>query len=435
MTPDEAEAYLLQFPSFAALGGKAYAPGLERIEALMQGMGNPHEALRVAHVAGTNGKGSTASMLASIGVAAGRRVGLHTSPHLYRLHERMRIDGIAISGVRLATLVSRNRVLFEEVRPSFFEITVALSLLYFAEEGVDEAVIEVGLGGRLDATNIVVPAVCVVTTIGLEHTAFLGETLEAIAAEKAGIIKPGVPVVCGVEPAEVAAVIRRRADACGAPYHGLDEEVELGDVATSAAGTTMDVVTPIRTHAGLFVPLPGRFQARNAALAVRTAEVFWDEEVRDTGRPVFEGLRAVRRFAGLRGRLEVLSREPLIVQDVGHNHDGLSVSLAFMNEQIERQGGRLSVAFGVMRDKSVDRMAELLKSARAEVILVPIPGERAWPARELLSFLQGFGLEVRQAMHVDEAIAGFREHAAPGDGLLITGSHLVAAQVDKALRS
>ncbi|MDZ4700969.1 MAG: Mur ligase family protein, partial [Rhodothermales bacterium] len=207
MTIADAEAYLLGLPSFSVAGAVAYAPGLERIAALMAGMGDPHRVLRVAHVAGTNGKGSTSSMLAAIGTSTGRRVGLHTSPHLYRLQERMRIDGVAIPDGRLAGLVGRYVDLFEAVGPSFFEATVALSFLYFAEEGVDLAVVEVGLGGRLDATNIVEPSVCAITTIGLEHTAILGDTLEAIAAEKAGIIKAGVPVVSGVESPDAAGVI------------------------------------------------------------------------------------------------------------------------------------------------------------------------------------------------------------------------------------
>ncbi|MEZ4703505.1 MAG: folylpolyglutamate synthase/dihydrofolate synthase family protein [Rhodothermales bacterium] len=429
MTFADAEAYLLRLPSFSAIGGAAYVPGFERIEALLAGMGDPHRALRIAHVAGTNGKGSTASMLASIGTAAGKRMGLHTSPHLYRLNERMRIDGVPIPDEQLAVLVARHAALIERVRPSFFEATVALSLLHFAEEAVDAAVVEVGLGGRLDATNIVSPAVCAITTIGLEHTAFLGDTIEAIAAEKAGIVKPGVPVVCSVEQPSAVEVVRRIAHRQAAPFHGLDDEVTIAELSAAISGITMDVTTPQRMYAGLFLALPGRFQARNAALATRVAELFFEDEMAGSGAAVYRGMRQVRRLSGLRGRLEVLAQEPLIVQDVGHNHDGLSASLAFMNEQLAGSGGRLFVVFGVMRDKDIDRMAQLLKTAEAHVVLVPISVERALPPPELADRLSRHVLSIHRSASVEDALMWFRRQATPDDGLLITGSHFVASQI------
>jgi dihydrofolate synthase / folylpolyglutamate synthase len=429
MTIAEAEAYLLGLPSFSAVGSAAYAPGLERIARLMAGMGDPHRALRVAHVAGTNGKGSTSSMLAAIGTATGRRVGLHTSPHLYRMQERLRIDGAAIPDERLAGLVGRYVDLFEAVGPSYFEATVALSLLYFAEEAVDLAVVEVGLGGRLDATNIVKPAVCAITTIGLEHTAILGDTLEAIAAEKAGIIKAGIPVVSSVASPEASGVIADIARRVGAPLLAIDNDVKIADLTTSLAGVTMDLTTPVRQYTGLYVALPGRFQARNAAVAVRAAEVIFERETQAGGQAVYEGMRRVRALSGIRGRLEVVSAEPLIVQDVGHNHDGLSASLAFMNEQVEERGGRLFVVFGVMRDKDVERIAHVLKDANARVLLVPIGVERAMPPEELAAVFLRHDLSVHRSDSVEAAMMWFRREHRPEDGLLITGSHYVAAHV------
>jgi dihydrofolate synthase/folylpolyglutamate synthase len=429
MTFAEAEALLLDMPSFAAIGEAAYAPGLDRIKALMDGMGDPHRTLRVAHVAGTNGKGSTCSMLASIGTAAGLKVGLHTSPHLYRMNERMRIDGTSIPDERLAGLVGRWAGLFGTVRPSFFEATVALSLLYFAEEGVDVAVVEVGLGGRLDATNVVEPAVCAITSIGRDHTAILGDSIAEIAAEKAGIAKAGVPLLCAAEQPEALAEIRRIARLRGAPIHVLDEETALDEVEATREGNRWDLCTPVRTYVGLGVPLPGRFQFRNATLAVRAAEFFYRAAVSESGRAVYEGLRHVRRYAGLRGRLEVLETEPLIVQDVGHNLDGLSASLAFMNEQ-KREGGRLFVAFGVMRDKDVEGMARLLGIARARVLLIPVDAARAMPPSELAVILSRHVETITSCDTVGEAVAQFRRQAAPRDALLITGSHYVASQVD-----
>ncbi len=428
MTYDEAVAYLLRLPSFSAIGSAAYVPGLARIAALLDGMGAPHSGLRVAHVAGTNGKGSTASMLASIATSLGRRVGLHTSPHLYRVNERMRIDGVPIPDARLAALVARYAPLIDRVAPSFFEATVALSLCYFSEASVDLAVVEVGLGGRLDATNIVAPSVSVVTSIGLDHTALLGDTVEAIAAEKAGIVKQGVPVICGADQPSVVAVVRGVASRVGAPLHVLDDEVETTVSAATVMGTECDIATPLRTYAGVRIALPGRFQPRNASMAVRAAELLFTPHLAESGAGVYRGLRAVREQAGLSGRLEVMAQEPLVVRDVGHNLDGLSAGLSFMNEWIGK-GGRLFVIFGVMNDKDVDGMARLLSDAGAKVHLIPAGVERALSPPELAALLARYGISVTSSGSLPDAMQWFNRQSTPLDGLLITGSHHIASQV------
>ncbi|MDZ4698835.1 MAG: cyanophycin synthetase, partial [Rhodothermales bacterium] len=215
----------------------------------------------------------------------------------------------------------------------------------------------------------------------------------------------------------------------GAPLLALDSDVQIAHVTASLAGITMDLSTPVRQYVGLHVALPGRFQARNAAVAVRAAEVIFEEESRASAKVVYAGLRRVRALSGIQGRLDVMATEPLIVQDVGHNHDGLSASLRFMNEQLAWGGGRLFVVFGVMRDKDIDRMAQLLREAGARVVLVPIGVERAMPPEEVAAVCARHGLSVQRSDSVEDAMVWFRRLGRPEDGLLITGSHYVAAHV------
>lgn len=429
MTPKEAEAYLLALPRFAARGA-AYRPGLERMEALMEAMGRPHRAFRSLHVAGTNGKGSTASFLAAIATAAGRRTGLHTSPHLFDLSERLRIDGRPASWTWIAEAVARYRDAFDAIEPSFFEATVALSFLYFAESDVEWAVVEVGLGGRLDATNVIHPVLSVITAIGLDHTDLLGGTLTAIAREKAGIIKAGVPVLTAATQPDAVEAIRSVASARTSAVHRLQDEVVVEATAPSLTGARLTARTPLRYYENLDVGLAGAHQRTNALLALRAAELALPDVRRGAG-PVYRGLCEVRGLAGLRGRLDVLSREPLVVADVGHNADGLAAALGFVRAHA-KPGGRCRVLFGAMRDKALPEMARLLAHASAVVTPVPLAGERAVPAGELGTLFASCGVDVTRPAAVPDGLALFLEQAAPRDVLLITGSHLVVAQLPPA---
>ena len=430
LTIEAALGYLHALPRFADRGAAAYHPGLARMEALMAAMGDPHQAFRSIHVAGTNGKGSTASMIAAVGTAAGRRVGLHTSPHLFHLSERMRVDGVPAPDDWLAAAVARYHGTIDAVRPSFFEATVALSFRYFADAGVDDAVVEVGLGGRLDATNVLRPAVAVITHIGLDHTELLGDTLSLIAREKAGIIKPGVPVVVAAEQPDVLAVLREAAREREAPFHVAPDEARLHGLREEVDGLTLHVETPLRRYDELFAGLPGLHQSANAQLALRAAELAY-AEVRRGPAAVYAGLRDVRRLAGLRGRLDVLHRHPLVVADVAHNPDGLGAALAFTRSRIGA-GGRLHVLFGAMRDKDVAAMAHLLAGAGAVVTPVPIPGERALAAEELAGLLARFSVLVAPARSAPDGLAHFLRSASPLDALLISGSHQVVAQLPES---
>lgn len=432
MTYAEATAYLHALPSFVTQGAEAFAPGLERIEALMQVMGHPHLKYPVVHIAGTNGKGSTASFLASIAFSLGKKVGLHTSPHLFHLAERLRVNGKPASEQWLAEQVSIFQKDFDRIGVSFFEATVALSLLCFSHEAVDLAVIEVGLGGRLDATNIVEPDLTIITSVGLDHTDILGETLEEIAAEKAGIIKPAIPVISGVERAEAEAIIRTVADQHNAPFHSIDDEtswhpsVEIHQRYRKAR-------TPLRDYPDLQIGLPGRHQYKNAMLALRGAELLFPEATRDV-QCVKKGLGEVVVHSGLRGRIEVCREEPMVVLDVGHNPDGLCEALAFMKEALYAKDGHLYVAFGCMRDKDVKTMSGMLAAARARVLVLPVSSARAMNPAELSLILKHDGVAHEIVHDAHHTLDLFYKRATPEDGLLVTGSHLVVAQFPELMQ-
>ncbi|MEL6611051.1 MAG: Mur ligase family protein [Bacteroidota bacterium] len=442
MTYDDARAYLDALPRWAAQGQAAYQPGLTTMERLMEGLGRPHEAFPSVHVGGTNGKGSTASMLAAIATASGRRTGLHTSPHLLDFAERMRIDGQAAPHAWIAGAVARHRALFDAVRPSFFEATVALSFLYFAEMAVDLAVVEVGLGGRLDATNVLAPAVALVTYIGLDHTDVLGTTKAAIAREKAGIAKPGVPFLTAEPDPALRAVLRAEAEARGASFEAVRETVTVEAGPSSDGAVRLDVNTPERRFADLCMGLPGTHQTWNAALAVRAAEtagIMTGEDGSDRS-AVRQGLAGVRKLAGIRGRCEVWSESPLTVLDVSHNAEGLAAALAFVQarQHARREGtagGRLQVLLGLMRDKDLDALVPLLRRAEATITPVSLDSARARSAAELRAAFAAAGL----ALSLDdapttphEALAWLHRRITAHDAVLATGSHLVAAAVLRA---
>jgi len=429
----DAVSFLNDLPRFSGEQDAAFKPGLERMEALLDAMGNPHDDLRAVHVAGTNGKGSVASMTAAIATAAGLRTGLHTSPQLRHLTDLMRIDGAPVSTDWLDDAVDRYRNAFDEIAPSFFEATVALSFRYFADEGVDLAVVEVGLGGRLDGTNVLQPAVSVITSIDLEHTNLLGDTLDAIAREKAGIIKPETPVVTGVTQPEALAAIREVAAENDASLHVLDEEVSIQVRRTGIRGSVLDLQTPLRRLSNLQVALPGAHQHRNAALAVRAAELVLPEAAYDA--PLRTGLADVRSLAGLRGRLEVVADDPLVVADVAHNPSSLEATLSAVTTGLREDphgawSGTLWVALGLLKDKDLTGITQELSRCDAETIrVIPLrlDTDRARPADDIAAACRDAGLVVDDPTDPIEALSTFRKAAGPGDALLATGSHAVVA--------
>jgi dihydrofolate synthase/folylpolyglutamate synthase len=429
-TYEDVCTYLFTLPRFADQGPAAYHPSLEKMKGLMAEMGHPHCMFESVHVAGTNGKGSTSSMVAAMATANGQRTGLHTSPHLYDFTERMRIDGVPAPHDWVIEAVRRFRGLFDQLKPSFFEASTALSFLYFAEQGVDLGVIEVGMGGRLDATNVIEPRLALISQIGFDHTQQLGATLPEIAREKAGIIKPQTIVLSTATQPEIIDVLREVALQHRVPFHLVHEEAEIVDRRSLETGTVLDIRTPVRMYRDVEVALPGRHQETNALLAIRAAECLPDLIAASS---ISAGLAGVPRLAGLRARCEILQLEPLIMADVAHNAEGLKATLHVVQSIATAKRGGLYVLFGVMRDKPVEAMIDLLAEARAVVLPVSVSADRSLPRVELHRLLARYPVTVREVGGVSEGVDWFLKHCNPEDKLLITGSHRVVASLPTTL--
>jgi dihydrofolate synthase / folylpolyglutamate synthase len=411
---------LMSMPRYASAGQSSLQPGLGRIRRLLDHLGRPQARFPVVHVAGTNGKGSTASFISSLLTTAGLRCGLHTSPHLVFVGERMRVDGTSASPAWLDERLGQIGPLVQEVSPSYFELTLALSLTYFAEREVDVSVVEVGLGGRLDATNVLEPVVSVVTHVALDHTDILGDSLTAIAREKGGIIRGGVPVVCGRQDPPARAVLEAIAGDRRAPF--LDVTAM-----TSWHGRTLR--TPTVNYSRLFPALQGLHQWDNAATAVVATQALAGALANSVpslsdglaAKDVRAGLRHVSRLSGLRGRHEIWQRRPLIVLDVAHNPDAMIPALRLFGAQSSGSKNR-TVALALMNNKTLDPIAEELVRLEFDVLPIQLPSPRALPGQSLAASLAGLGLEGVQA---PVSVAGLKRFAAgiqPDDSLLIVGS-------------
>lgn len=403
MTYAETLAYLYaQLPMFQRIGKAAYKADLVNTHALMDLLGHPERGLRCVHVAGTNGKGSTSHVLASILQEAGYKVGLHTSPHLKDFRERFRINGNMVPEEVVVRFVEDHRAGFEPVNASFFEWGVAFALWWFREEQVDIAVIEVGMGGRLDSTNVITPEVSVITNIGWDHMDFLGNTLEAIAGEKAGIIKPGVPVVIGEAQDEVAAILRQRANAGG------------------ASTTFVDQAAPLPYPVGLV----GAHQERNARTVLAATDRLKDSGWKIEKEAVRRGLVNVITNTGFLGRWQTLSQDPLTIADVAHNVDGFRV----VNEQLARTNHQnLHIVLGMVNDKDIGRALALLpKQATYYFCKADIP--RGLDAALLHEQAAVLALHGNAFPSVTAAMSAAQRAADIGDLVLVTGSVFVVAE-------
>jgi dihydrofolate synthase/folylpolyglutamate synthase len=409
-----------------ASGAQVQKFGLENITALSAALGNPHRTVPCAHVAGTNGKGSTAAMLDSVLRAAGLRAGLYTSPHLERINERIRIDGADISNEDFATAWTRVHASIESLiasgklsaHPTFFECVTAMAFLSFAGHGVDFAVYEVGLGGRLDSTNIVAPEVAVITSIDFDHENFLGHSIEEIAREKAGIIKPGAWVVSSAERPEARAVIARRCAEVEARLIDVDTAWRLDDVRASPEGFYRAVATPTnsRKQIALEPPLAGRFQLRNALTAAAAARLLAERGFPVTDEAIARGVAAVR----WPGRLERVSERPAVYLDGSHNTAGARELLKFWEENLA--GRRIWLVYGAMRDKAVDEIAGLLFPAAEAVILTEARQPRAISAPQLAEMAGHLARKFTVVSDPVEALDRAVALAQPDDAVFATGS-------------
>ena len=396
--------------SFGRFGSKL---GLFRINKLLELMGNPHENFKSVHIAGTNGKGSVAAMVSSILQEEGFRVGLYTSPHLDDFRERIVVNGSCIPKKELALLVEEVKPIVKKVKklsqPTFFEVTTAIAFKYFSDVGVDYAVVEVGLGGRLDATNVIKPEVSVITNIGLEHTDVLGGTIQSIAREKAGVVKEGVPLITAESKKEALEVFERVCKERKAELISLNE-IKLREVKCDLNGCVFDLKTKRRNYRSLKISLLGEHQIQNAALSVLAAEQLGVSE-----KAIRDGLRKARWA----GRLEIVQKKPLVVMDCAHNPPAME---ALKNSLKLFKYDKLILVIGVMKDKEISGIMEQI-APPADLIVINKPNlERAAEPERIEREARKYGKKVKIVRDVKKSISYARSIAGEDDLILITGS-------------
>ena len=429
MNYEETLTYLFNStPVFEHVGASAYKEGLDNSLALDRHLGHPHQQFRSVHIAGTNGKGSTAHTLASILQESGYRVGLYTSPHLVDFRERIRVDGLPISKEYVVDFVRRERPFFVPLHPSFFELTTAMAFQYFAHRRVDIAVVEVGLGGRLDCTNILSPLLSVITNISLDHTGFLGDTLEQIAREKAGIIKPHIPVVIGETTPETRPVFLETAQRNEADIHFAQEEEE---VTGQICGTDGQTWLTTRSYGSLPLWLGGSYQLRNANTILCAVNELRRLGIRCDEEAVRRGFSRVCENTGLMGRWQRLQNRPTVICDTGHNVGGWE----YLSRQLKAQACRqLRIVFGMVDDKDLDSVLALLPQ-EARYYFTQAQTHRAIPSRTVKEKATQRGLAGESYDDVPSAYRAALSDANPEDFVFVGGSSYVVADLLTSLAS
>ncbi len=437
MTYKETCQYLYnQMPMFERQGGSGYKEGLTNTLLLDEHLGHPHQAYPTIHVAGTNGKGSCSHTIAAILQQCGYKVGLYTSPHLVDFRERIRINGEPISEYYVTRFVERERAFFEPLHPSFFEVTTALAFQYFKDQQVDIAVIEVGLGGRLDCTNIITPVLSIITNISFDHTQYLGDTLAKIAAEKAGIIKRGVPVLIGEANEETRPVFEAKAREMEAPITFAEDRQEILTATPQANGTMMYTTK----HNGiLFGELGGAYQAKNmntiliaAYLLAIEGFLCYCEKKNNQEKcrlEIQQAISSVTKLTGLQGRWQILQQQPTVICDTGHNVGGWQ----YLSQQLKQLTCRqLHIVFGMVEDKDIDGVLELLPK-NAIYYFTQADNKRAINASSLQLKATKYGLTGKTYPTVHEAFTECMRHALRDDAVFVGGSSYVVGDLLKTL--
>lgn len=391
-----------QFPAYQKIGASAYKPDLGNTLDLCRQFGIDYDALRYIHIAGTNGKGSTSNMIASVLIEKQYVTGLFTSPHIHDFRERITVNGEQIPKERVISFCQQVQNTRLEVSPSFFEITWALALAYFVEKGCDLCVIETGLGGRLDSTNIVTPILSVITNISLDHTAILGDTLEQIAFEKAGIIKPGVPAVIGEAIPDTQKVFEEKAAATHSPLIYAERDVT-------------DTVS--------FVHLPGTYQWKNERTVRAAFEVLNRQGYSFTKADIDAGIRNTGRNTGFRGRFEIIAEEPLTIVDVAHNEDGIRNMLSTLALY---QKGRLHIVYGTSSDKDLERILSLFPR-NASFYLTEFSNLRSAKLEDFIVSADQLQLNAKFFKEMKKAVQAAQLSANKTDTILITGSFFLVS--------
>ncbi len=426
MTYEETINFLYsQLPMYQRIGKAAYKADLGNTLKLDKYFGHPHKKYKTIHVAGTNGKGSVSHTLASVLQEAGYKVGLYTSPHYLDFRERIRINGKPVEKQFVVDFVENNKDFFMTVKPSFFEITVAMAFEYFAIQNVDVAVIEVGMGGRLDSTNIIKPILSVITNIGFDHTQFLGDTLTAIAGEKAGIIKHNVPVVVGETRVELKHVFSQKAQHVDTSLFFSDHFYNVRNYVTTPTNT---IVFTIDKHGktvyeGLEFGLGGEYQRFNVPVILTAIDIlknFFNISESD----IYNGFSKVVTNTGIMGRWQKLNDKPLVITDAGHNYDGIMQVVSQLKSVPYK---KLHIIFGVVEDKELPKILRLLP-AKATYYFTQAQIPRALNASELKKQAQNMKLNGNNYSSVSEAIEKALQNAEDNDLIFIGGSTFVAAE-------
>lgn len=427
--PEALEFINDSFTSFQTAGKAAYKEGLDNIRAMLKYLDNPHRNYQIIHVAGTNGKGSVSHILASVLQAAGYRTGLFTSPHLHSFRERMRVDGELIPEKAVARFVSEHGAKMRELGLSYFEMTAAMAFEWFSEDNVEVAVVEAGLGGRLDATNVVMPVLSVITNIGLEHTDVLGDTLEKIAVEKGGIIKPEVPVVIGESDPQTAPVFLGIAAANDSDIVFADRDYAVTGV-ERRGDCNRYAVQRIRNGGIQYIDLDllGSYQARNIITARGAVHAMRHlTQLSISSRALLEGCREAAASTGLTGRWQILAERPLTVCDAGHNAHGLR-HVAQQLESCARECDKIYMVIGFSKEKELSEILPLLP-VDAYYIFTQADSPRAFPAAELARTASAYGLVGEIAETVPAAFERAKELATPQDMIFVGGSSFVVAEI------
>lgn len=424
-TYTEAIDYLYsRLPMFTRDGVSAYKKDLDRTLALCEALGNPQDRYKTIHVGGTNGKGSSSHMLAAILAIAGYKTGLYTSPHLVDFRERIRINGQQIDAQFVVDYVNSQRELIEEVQPSFFEATVAMAFDYFAVQRVDVAIIEVGLGGRLDSTNIIQPELSLITNIGMDHMNLLGDTIEAIAREKAGIIKQNTPVVISETNLSTAPIFLDKAKEENSPIVFADQQFSAKRVGKTANIQRVEV-TSAEGMKMFDLDLTGSYQLKNIVGVLAVVQELRKLGFRITDQHLSDALSRVQQTTGLQGRWQTVSTDPLIICDTGHNEDGIKEVVKNLNEIHFKQ---LHVVIGAMKDKDLDHMLPYLPKDAVYYFSNPdMP--RAMDAAELAEKASSYGLRGQVCGTVMQAVNAAKAAYNNGDLIFVGGSNFVVAEL------
>jgi len=414
-----------QYPAFERQGGLAYKPGLDNVRNISAAFGDPHKAFKSIHVAGTNGKGSSSSMLAAILQSAGYKVGLYTSPHIHDFTERIRINGEQIPQIDVVNFVQHNTAVFDQFKPSFFEITTILAFTWFARQQVDIAIIETGMGGRLDATNIIKPEVCLITNVSLDHTQFLGNTVQEIAVEKAGIIKQQVPIVISELQENLTPIYEAKANELHTPLLKAYEYYYCNAIVQNNNKNILDIVRLDTHYTFKFeVDLQGTYQVKNVIGVLSVIDVLKGIGWNITDYSVQQGLAHVQTLSGFKGRWQIVSQQPLIVLDAAHNVAGMQFSM----QQLNALNKNIHIVMGMVRDKDITQVLSLLP-AHAIYYFCQADSPRAMPADEIQQLALQYHIQSVVIPDVNKALETAKTAASVDDVIWVGGSLYVLGEL------